>query len=295
MNHLPEKIIERIEQEHVVPKPRWQFSLANQFFWALWALSLVFAASAAAAMIFALANSGWEFRSVTHDSAFSYLIDVLPVFWIAALIVFILIAYENMKRTKLGYRYPVRLIVGLGLFASLVAGAALFVSGWGEGVERGVGKHIPLYKPALESQKRIWLNPSKGLLGGEVTQADARYTTFTVRTFDGDVWLINGDDLGSHERGFLFQKGVIRIVGFPATATTTMEPPVFHACMIFPWEVRGKRMYGDTHTFQVFTPGKPVDGYAAVRIPFDQRITSCKGFRPYDSLMWMRESNINGR
>lgn len=300
MSQLPEKIIERIEQENVVPKPRWQFSLANQLFWVIWAMSLLFAAAAAGAMMFALANSGWEFRDVTHDSFFAYLLDVLPVFWISALIIFVLIAYENMKRTKLGYRYPIRLIVGVGLFGALFVGGLLYASGLGENVEQNVGRHIPLYQPALQAQSRRWVNPTKGLLGGEVTQADARYTTFTIRTFDGNVWLIDGDELGSHERAaFLDDSRVIRVVGYPSSATTTMQPPVFHACMIFPWEVKGAPNSGKQPTFSIFTPGTLVPGQKvkfqeAVTIPLDQRITTCKGFRPYDSLMWMKESSING-
>lgn len=296
MNQLSEKIIERIEQENVVPKPRWQFSLANQFFWAVWAMSLLFAAAAAGAMMFALANSGWEFRAVTHDGFFSYLFDVLPVFWISALIVFVLIAYENMKRTKLGYRYPVRLIVGVGLAGALLAGTLFYASGWGENVEQNVGRHIPLYRPALQAQSKIWVNPTRGLLGGEVTQADARYTTFTIRTFDGGVWLIDGDELGAQERdAFLDDSRVIRIIGYPSSATTTMQPPIFHACMIFPWEVKGAPKQRKEPTFSVFTPGVRIEGKEAVTIPLDQRITTCKGFRPYDTLMWMREVNINGR
>jgi hypothetical protein len=301
MSQLPDKIIERIEQEHVVPKPRWQFSLANQFFWSIWALSLLFAAAAAGAMMFALANAGWEFRGVTHDSFFSYLVDVLPVFWIAALIIFVLVAYENMKRTKLGYRYPIRLMLGIGLIGSLLAGGFFYLSGLGENLDQNIGQHIPLHRPALQAQSRIWVNPAKGLLGGEVTQADARYTTFTIRTFDGSVWIIDGDELGAYERDVLLnERPVIRVIGYPGTATTTMQPPVFHACMIFPWEVKGAAKFGKEPGFSVFTPGIPVAGqkvtfHNPVTIPFDQRITTCKGLRPYDSLMWMRESNTNGR
>ncbi|MCK9361164.1 hypothetical protein M0Q28_02945 [Patescibacteria group bacterium] len=285
---LADKIIDRIEQEGVVPKPRWQFSATNQFFWVIWALSLVFAAAAAAAMIFALANAGWEFRSVTHDGFFSYLVDVLPVFWIAAMLVFVLLAYENLKRTKLGYRYPVRLIVGVGVIGSLVGGAALFAGGLGENVEENVGRHIPMYRPAVEAQRRFWVNPSKGLLGGEITQADPEYATFTVRTFDGGMWVVNGDELGNRDRDYLSDKRIIRIVGVPAiAATNTAEPPVFHACMVFPWEVRGHAAFapGAAPTFSVFSPSA---GNQAVRIPFEQRSTLCKGVRPYDTLIRMR-------
>jgi hypothetical protein len=263
---LADKIIERIEQEGVVPKPRWQFSMANKVFWIIWALSLVFAAAAAAAMIFAAANAGWEFRSVTHDNSFSYLMDVLPMFWIAAVIAFVFLAYENMKRTKLGYRYPVRLIVGIGVIGVMLGGAALFASGLGENVEENVGRHIPMYRPAVESQRRFWMNPSKGLLGGEITQADPQFMTFTVRAFDGGMWAVNGEDLANRDREYLAGHRMVRMIGVPLE--TAKKPFVFHACFVFPWEVRRHLPYS-------FDP--PAGG-----VPFEGRSPACQGIRPFD-------------
>lgn len=253
---LADKIIERIEQEGVVPKPRWQFSVANKFFWVVWALFLVIAAAASAAMIFAVANAGWEFHSVTHDNILLYLLDVLPMFWIVAIIVSLVLAYENLKRTKLGYRYPVHLMVAVGLIGVALGGVALFASGLGENVEENVGRHIPMYRSAVDSQRRFWMNPSRGLLGGEITQADPQFMTFTVRAFDGGMWAVDGKDLATRDREYLADHRMVRMVGVPG------ERSPFHACRVFPWEVRGH-----------FSGGPPPSLGA---LPFETLSPACK-------------------
>lgn len=278
---LADKIIERIEQEGVTPKPRWRFTLLNRLFWLLWGVSILFAVAAAGAMIFALANAGWEFRAVTHDSFVAYLIDVLPLFWIAAIVLLLLLAHETVRRTKLGYRYPVKTVVGFGALGVLLGGFVLFASGLAESVEQGVGRHIPLYHPALELQRRVWMDPGRGLLAGEVVGSEAGYATFTVRTFDGVTWVVNGDDLRDRDRLFLTAHRVVRMVGVPAAGSST-----FHACFVFPWKVYG---YPPPEATRSGFPAPPPHDATFVRKLVGERSTECKGVRPYPVLKRMRQ------
>ncbi len=281
---LADKIIERIEQEGVTPKPRWRFTLLNRLFWLLWGVSILFAVASAGAMIFALANAGWEFRAVTHDSFVAYLVDVLPLFWIAAIVLLLLLAHETVRRTKLGYRYPVKTVVGFGALGVLLGGFVLFASGWAQDVEQGFGKRIPLYHPALEYQRRIWVNPERGLLAGEVTATEPEYATFTVRTFDGVVWIVNGDDLRDRDRAYLTAHRVVRMVGVPAFRAGDASS-TFHACFVFPWEVYGRKPF---EAARDGFPAPPPTGGMFVRKFDGERSTECKGVRPYTLLKSMR-------
>jgi uncharacterized membrane protein len=277
---LAEKIIERIEQEGVVPKPRWQFTLRERLLWGLLALSLVIAAAATGAMIFALSNAGWEFRAVTHENFFSYLFDVLPIFWIAVIIVLLLLAYQNIKRTKSGYRYPVFLVVGFAVIGIVLGGLALFASGLGQEVEEELGARIPLYRSVVESQRRLWQHPERGLLAGEIIREEGGYATFTVRTFNGVFWTVNGDDLRSRDREFLAPHRTIRLIGAPSLDE---DAGTFHACFVFPWEIRGPQSLGQP----LLRQPQALDA-GTVRNADGERSTICKGVRPYEILKSMR-------
>ncbi len=287
LNHdrepLADKVIDRIEQERVVPTPRWQFVFLNRLFWLLFGISLVFGAVAAGAMMFVLANAGWEFRAVTHDSVFSYLWDVLPFFWVTSIMLLLFFSYEAVKRTKWGYRYPIRMIIGFGGMGILFGGGALFVSGLSQEVEQELGKRIPLYHPMVARQQRAWVQPEQGLLAGEITEATAGYATFTIRTFDGDTWIVNGDDLRERDFEYLTMHRVVRLVGVPVSKD---KSTVFRACFTFPWEVNGRRSREQEHRKVLVLP--PPDE-TLVRKLVGERSTECRGVRPYGILNAMRQ------
>jgi hypothetical protein len=125
------------------------------------------------------------------------------------------------------------------------------------------------------------MNPGRGLLAGEVTDTEPAYATFTVRTFDGVVWIVNGDDLRERDRDFLTAHRVVRLVGVPAAGDGA--PSTFHACFIFPWEVRGHGPFDAPKSgIPAPSPERPVRKIGG------ERSTICKGVRPYHVLYDMR-------
>jgi hypothetical protein len=105
---LAHKVLDRIEEERVVPLPKWQFTIKDRLFWVFWILSLVLGALVAGALFFAFINAGWEYRVVTHQNFFGFVMQVLPTIWIVAVLGAMLIAYENFRHTSRGYRVPLR-------------------------------------------------------------------------------------------------------------------------------------------------------------------------------------------
>lgn len=79
-NTTAEKVIQKIDQDKLVPIARWHFTLRNSGFWTLWGLSIILGACATAATIFVFLNSGWTYRAVTHNSLFKFILDVIPFF-----------------------------------------------------------------------------------------------------------------------------------------------------------------------------------------------------------------------
>lgn len=228
---MGKKVLERIREENVTPRPRWIFFAQNGLLWALWLISAVLAAFAVAAIAFVWINASWDFREVTHGSDTArFILRMLPHVWIAALTLVLFVAYINLRKTETGYRYPVLLIIGLTLIVSIPLGMAFFFAGIGARVDQEFGRHIPLYRPLMDRQREDWTRPNRGLLTGEIT--NLREGVFDLLAPDGNEWEVKTAGLTDD---MPLQEGeIVRVIGIPIAGTST----TLHACAIFPWEIR---------------------------------------------------------
>jgi len=153
MNNHPDKnfaerVLERIESERVIPRPRWEFVFKNYFFWTLGSFSVALGSFAVAAMLFEITNVNWS-PSGMSSGFFASLLDAMPFFWAAVLILFILVGYLNVRRTNRGYRYPLTVIAIGAMMTSLTLGVGLYAIGFGRSIEETVDRHTPFHRPIL--------------------------------------------------------------------------------------------------------------------------------------------------
>ena len=297
-DQIADKVIGLIEQEQVTPRPRWQFVLKEKALWCAAVLALVLAAAASGVAVFAFANSGFELYRVTHTGFLPFLLDALPLLWMAVFIAAIFIAYENVRHTGRGYRYSFVLLIVGGTVIALAGGAAVYVSGFGSEVEQRFGSRIPLHRPTIEQQKQLWNQPERGLLAGEIIEVSKDFSLVTIKSFNGEVWRVNGEDLRIRDCQALIQSKEIRFVGLPVKRTEANgETSVFHACFAIPWEVRGMPAHGPkTGMLSIDKPMKPMDAIDMSNLPeilrdtkfTSERSTDCKGVRPYQFLKTLR-------
>lgn len=236
---LAETILSRIEQEHVIPKPGWEFTLRNVLWWGLWVVVIFIGACMASAILFVIANADWAFRSITHKTTFDFLMDVLPLLWLTSLAIAVLIGYKNVRQTKLGYRYPITSVVLVTLAGTLIGGLALYAVGFGGFVEQEIGQQIPRYHPAMMRAKARWMQPEHGLLIGTITERSSEASSVTLRSFDGRLWTIAVDELPAPSRAIIQQIDEIRVIGIPISPDVATGTAVFHPCFVFPWGRRG--------------------------------------------------------
>ncbi len=297
-DQIANKVIDLIEQEHVTPRPRWQFVLKEKALWFFAVLALVLAAAASGVMVFAMANSGFELHRVTHPGLLPFLLDVLPLFWMAIFIVALFIAYENVRHTGKGYRYSFVLLIVGGTVIALAGGTAVYLSGLGSEVDYRFGSRIPLHRATVEQQKALWNQPEQGLLAGEIIEISKDFSLVTIKAFDGATWKVNGEDLRIRDCQALIQSKEIRFVGLPVKRLEANgETSVFHACFAIPWEVRGVPMPGPRPgMISAMKPIKPMDTIDMSNLPeilrdtkfTSERSTDCKGVRPYQFLKSLR-------
>ena len=265
---LARRVLERIESEHVRPRPRWEFIFKNYTFWTLGALAVILGAFAFSAAFFEVANADWSLYAATHPDFLSFFLQAAPFLWVFVLALFIGLGYANIRHTKRGYRYPLSIIALGAILTSMVLGSALYALGAGEVIEQSLGDHPPFYRPVLTEERAWWQAPQQGVLGGQVLSV-ATGTSFTLKDFAGNVWQIDSDDLRASDITPLVVGDTVRVVGAPTTATSTS----FHACFVFFWQLPGR-------------PGMPPPAIASSseRSTPLERSDECKGIRPYGAL-----------
>lgn len=265
-----ERIITRLKEDHIAPRPRWNFAVLNASFWTLGAVAVILGALAFAAALFEVANTDWEYYPATHADFFSFFFSVAPILWVLAIALFSYLGYENIRRTKRGYRYPLAYLVVGAIMTSIVLGAALYTAGAGEAVEEGIGDYPPFYRPLLLEERSWWQQPSQGLLAGTVGSTSPDGSNFVLKDLAGNTWTVTTSDLRGPDLAALSAGGTIRVVGVPTTASST-----FHACFIFPGSVLALH--------QILRPTSLASS-STERLATEERSDICKGIRPYGSL-----------
>jgi hypothetical protein len=268
---LADKVLERIEHEGVTPRPRWHFIFSNGMLWALWGVSVLVGAVAVAASIFSFSRAGWQFYAATHNTRLEFIVESLPYVWMGLLVFVTIVAYENIRHTRRGYRYRLMFIMGGSILLSLLFGAVLFKVGVGQRAEMGLGSNLPALSSLVRNEER-WVQPQKGILAGEAVTIGSS-SSFTLRDFRGGEWEIDTTDLTELDLQVLERTDRLRVIG-----TSTAEG-VFHACIVFPWELD----IGNTER-----PLKRLREEWHERNAAMARTNECEGIRPYELLKGLR-------
>lgn len=281
-DHLAERVLHRIEDEHLTPRPRWEFLLKNYVFWTFGVFAVILGALAVSASFFEITNVDWRLGSATHPDFVSFFLAAAPVFWVVTLILFLLIGYINVRHTNHGYRYSLWVIALGAVMMSLTLGSGIYAVGFGRMVEEVVGDHPPFYRPIVAAQESWWLAPEKGLLGGKVVQVASNMTSFVVDDFTGHTWQVDSSDLRSRDLITVARGGEVRIVGAPTATSST----AFHACFVFPWKEHND---GDTDV-----PPRPLATISSTteRNTMATRSEICKGIHPYQQLRSINKEGL---
>jgi hypothetical protein len=216
------------------------------------------------------------------------MLSVLPTAWILVMGVVLFFAYENYRQTTRGYRIPFLMAIGLSLLGATVGGVVLYAAGIGQLVDEDFGGRFPAYKTVMARQQSSWVHPDRGLLAGEVADVDGDFRSFRIKSFDGTIWILGGDDLTPKSRELLLRHKFVRVVGFMVDDGNGSL--VFKPCFVFPWEIKGgvpDRLISVRIQERSEPPTVPV-------VPFERKIgavrsTDCKGVRPYDYLRRLQD------
>ncbi len=230
-NTIAEKIIKKIEEEHVAPLGKWRFVLRNNSFWALWALSVLIGACTIAATIFVCMNAGWRYQAITHDSFFQFFFDVMPLFWVISFSLMILLGYYNVRHTSRGYRFSFYLVIVASVMASFIGGTVLYAIGIGKDID-DFRKPLPFVHSITEIEENRWNNADRGLFSGTVIYFDPLEESLVLRLISGEDKVFSTGELDDLDASKLLIDSHIRIIGGSDTGNGNFTI----ACAVIPWE-----------------------------------------------------------
>ncbi|MDD4902676.1 MAG: hypothetical protein PHE24_06095, partial [Patescibacteria group bacterium] len=183
------KLLEKIKEEKIAPKPRWAFLLKEYVVWGAGSLSLVIGGLATSVIIYFLCDNSLEIYQKMDGSLFKFIFFTLPYFWLIFLAFFIFVLYYNFKHTGRGYRYSVAAVAVASILASFILGAIFFQLGAGRLIDDLLGERWPLYPQVFNQPIAFWNAPEEGRLTGLVI-SQISDSEFILWDIDRQEWQV---------------------------------------------------------------------------------------------------------
>ena len=224
---LTNKILERIDDDQIVPLPRWRFIFLRISFWLLAVISLIFGSLAVGATLFLFIDYHRHGLFAVPRDMTDFLL-MTPFIWIIVFVLFIAVARISIKHTKKGYRYSLRTIVSVSIILSLIFGFILNFVGIGKTTNEFFNK-ILIYNFATHNSRNIWDRPVAGRLAGVILSVQGK-NNFSIRDFNGHIWQVR---LSTSKNDSFVPKinSTVRISGLLESSSS-----VFIAYSIHEWE-----------------------------------------------------------
>ncbi len=190
-------ILDEIEKRHVELIPRWRFLVKRLGFWLLAAISVLTGALSMATAIYVFLDNDFI---EDHDYINRFLIErpfvaevisSIPYIWLAALVLFTLVAFFGFRHTKKGYRYSSTKVIAASLFASLLLSLCLNTVDIGGYIHRYLIENVHVYNNLINANEQRWTNSQKGLLGGKVIQVDTIHHSLVLKDFGKALWRVD--------------------------------------------------------------------------------------------------------
>ncbi len=189
---LGAKVLEKIKEKKLRPKPKWEFLLKNYIIWGFSFLSLIIGSLASSVIFYMLIKNDWDFYMDISSSMPRFIFATLPYFWILFLLIFVVVINYNLKHTKKGYRYKLHYIVVGSVVFSIILGGLFYNIGVGQAIDDKLSEKVPLYTKYLNRRVQMWTNPERGLLSGIIISINSD-KNFIIKDFKERIWNITAD------------------------------------------------------------------------------------------------------
>jgi hypothetical protein len=236
MKKLCDRVLDKIKEEKISPRPRWIFFLRDCVIWSAFVVSVIVGSLAFCVILTVSLNNDWDIYEYLGRTPLQHVIFSLPYFWIITLLLFFGLAYFNYKHTKKGYQYHAFTVLGLSVLSSVVFGSILSASGTGIKIDRYLDQNLPNFETmnCCQVHQDVWSHPEKGLLGGKIKDVIDQ-KDFRLEDYGGFVWIVQEDENTIEFEPIQIMAGEeVKIIG------KEEKENVFRAEEIRPWQGKGK-------------------------------------------------------
>lgn len=228
--NIAKRILEKIKEQGLHPKPKWHFRLKSVFLWFIFAIVVIVGGMAVSVIVFMAKNSDWDLFSRFGSM---FILETLPYFWLIILAMFSILAYIDFKQTKEGYRFHFYTVFSGAIGLSLVLGFIFYAGGFGQAMEFRMQRSFPLYnrffveRPVVRKMQ-VWFQPERGLLIGTVVSLNPP-RDFKMQDFFDKVWLVRTSDFSIMPPFPINEGDILKIIG------EKINNDIFDAVEIRPW------------------------------------------------------------
>ncbi len=189
MTKISKSVIDKIDEKHIKPIPKWQFVLMNVAMWTLFVATILLGGIATGIVILKLFNTQWALVPRVGSKFFI----VLPYIWFGLLALMIFIGSKIFERTKKGYKYSHWTIAGVSILASIIIGCIFYATHTAENVEETMQRHVPAYKELQKIREKVWHAPEEGMLPGRIIEGSSE-TLIILNDLTGQTWEVDIED-----------------------------------------------------------------------------------------------------
>jgi hypothetical protein len=216
--------LEKIRESGIKPIPRSIFDIKKFLFWFLVSISIIIGAISFSIILSLLVDNDWV---LFNKLGFNFILKTIPYFWIICLAIFTVLAKYYYRKTLLGHRKNVLIVIGLYGIITIFFGVIIYFIEAGEIIENYLYNSVPIYKEIIFDKEDLWDLNEKGLLSGIIVGVDNNI--LELRDRNGYLWTININKANINEKVNIERCLRLRIIG------DKINEGVFNAGTIEPW------------------------------------------------------------
>lgn len=184
---ISKNVIEKIKNEHIIPRPKWQFILLHALLWFTVAVSVLIGSALLSLLLREIFLDEWEALPRIGGNFVRILLLLAPYFWVFCIFLILFLSYKIFRATSEGYRYEPFWVVGATIFISLVLGYGSYASGLSNVIEEKTREYIQPYNVLQEQREKLFVVPERGILGGMVVK-NISPSNFLFQDVSGKQW-----------------------------------------------------------------------------------------------------------
>lgn len=191
MIDISKATLEKMKRENIHPRPRWYFLTKNLFFWLMFSLTTILGGISFGMIMFITGDLDWDIYHYLGISVSKAVLVSLPYLWIAFMLFFLFVTYYNFIHTRTGYRYHFIMIFFISLLMSAMLGLVFYQYGWTETIDSQLRSRIPGYHHLIYGREKQWMQPSRGLLSGNITVIDRGNNILFLKDYSDKEWQVD--------------------------------------------------------------------------------------------------------